>query len=392
MTSRISAAEPLGASSARDRVSEAGRPALPVPARRETWLMAEAPELASRVPWRPLAHTPTPVEPAAAAEPYLGRGGVWIKRDDLVSPLYGGNKVRRFEHLLADAEQRGARELITVGGLASTQVLATVLFGRAAGFDVSAVLFDQPVTSFVRRALLTSAMSGARLIYGGGYARTAYRTYRAWRAIARSQKPYFIGPGASSGMANLGYVDAMFELDEQVRRGLLPRPDVIVTPSGSGGTLAGLAVGAAILGWPTLLLGVRITDLIACNRATIRYRIEATARYLAERAPRFTRRRLTEARFGLHHGAIGGGYGHPTKEAIEAVRSIELLTGSPGEITYSGKALAGLRAIAREHPDKSILFWHTLSSVGPDTSAASPSLVSAMDPAFARFFEGEVLI
>jgi D-cysteine desulfhydrase len=245
------------------------------------------------------------------------------------------------------------------------------------------------VTSFVRRALLTSAMSGARLVYGGGYARTAYRT---WMAARRAHRPYFIGPGASSGMANLGYVDAMFELDEQVRRGLLPRPDIIVTPSGSGGTLAGLAVGAAILGWPTLMLGVRITDLIACNRATIRYRIEATARYLADRAPRFTRRRLTEARFGLHHGAIGGGYGHPTEAAIEATRAVELLTGAPGEITYSGKALAGLRAIGREHPNKSILYWHTLSSVGPDTSAARPSLVSLMDPAFARFFEGEVPI
>ena len=171
--------------------------------------MAEAPELAGVVPWRPLVHAPTPVEPATAAEPYLGRDGVWIKRDDLVSPVYGGNKVRRFEHLLADAEARGARELVTVGGLASTQVIATVLFGVAAGFDVTAVLFDQPVTSFVRRALLTDAAGGAKLVYGGGYARTAWRTLRA---VSRSSKPYFIAPGASGAMANLGYVDAMLEL------------------------------------------------------------------------------------------------------------------------------------------------------------------------------------
>jgi len=346
--------------------------------------MAEAPELAASVPWRPLAHTPTPVEPATAAEPYLGRGGVWIKRDDLASPLYGGNKVRRFEHLLADAERRGARELITVGGLASTQVIATALFGREVGLDVTAVLFDQPITSFARRALLTSASAGARLLYGGGYVRTVWTTLRA---LARSPRPYFIGPGASSPMANLGYVDAMLELSEQVRRNVLPRPDIIVTPSGSGGTLAGLAVGVSLLGWPTHLIGVRITERIACNRVTLGYRIEATARYLARHAPRFTRRSLTQARFSLHHGAIGRGYGHSTPEAIEAIRPVELLTGAPGEITYSGKALAGLRAIGREHPTKTILYWHTLSSVGPDVSAVSPSLVG---PAFARFFEGDL--
>lgn len=191
-------------------------------------------------------------------------------------------------------------------------------------------------------------------------------------------------------MANLGYVDAMLELNEQVESGLLPRPDIIVTPAGSGGTLAGLAVGASILGWPTLLVGVRITELIACNRAAIRYRIEATARYLAKHAPLFTRRRLTEARFALHHGAAGRGYGHPTPEAVAAIPTVASLTGSPGEVTYSGKALAGLRAVAAAHPTKTILYWHTLSSVAPDTSTREASLTAALPPQFARFFEGDL--
>jgi D-cysteine desulfhydrase len=132
--------------------------------RRENLLFAEVGGLASQVPWRPLARAPTLVEPATGARGYLEHGGVWIKRDDLVSPIYGGNKVRRFEHLLADAEAKGKKTLITVGGLASTQVIATVLLGKAAGFDVKAVLFDQPVTSFARRALLLGAWGGAELV------------------------------------------------------------------------------------------------------------------------------------------------------------------------------------------------------------------------------------
>ncbi|WP_433937652.1 1-aminocyclopropane-1-carboxylate deaminase/D-cysteine desulfhydrase [Sorangium cellulosum] len=354
-----------------------------LPAARELPLFAELPELAGQVPWRPLAHAPTPVVPCSAIEGYLGRGGVWVKRDDLISPLYGGNKVRRFEFLLADAERRGARTLVTVGGLASTQVMATALFGRALGFGVTAVLFDQPITRFGQRALLTSAASGAELIHGGGYATTAIR---AIRALRRAERPYFILPGASAALPCLGYVDAMLELAEQVRRGEAPRPDRIVVPSGTGGTLAGLALGAAMLGWPTTIVGVRITERVASNRAVVRYEIGSMKRLLARRAPRFTRRRLPAARFAIEHRAIGPGYGAPTPASIAAIPEVERLIGVPGEVTYSGKALAALREIGREHPGETILLWQTLSSARPPLAPGA----SALPPAFARFFEGDV--
>ncbi|WP_437922758.1 pyridoxal-phosphate dependent enzyme [Sorangium sp. So ce291] len=355
-----------------------------LPACRELPLFAELPELAGQVPWRPLAHAPTPVVPCAAIEGYLGRGGVWVKRDDLISPLYGGNKVRRFEFLLADAERRGARTLVTVGGLASTQVTATALFGRALGFAVTAVLFDQPLTRFGQRALLAGAASGAELVHGGGYATTAVR---ALRALRRAERPYFIMPGASAALPCLGYVDAMLELAEQVRRGEAPRPDRIVVPSGTGGTLAGLALGAAMLGWPTTVVGVRITERIASNRAVVRYEIASMKRLLARRAPRFTRRRLPAARFAIDHRAIGPGYGAPTPASVEAIPEVERLIGVPGEVTYSAKALAALRAIGQEHPGETILLWQTLSSARPPLA---PGGAAALPAAFARCFEGEV--
>ncbi|WP_438021388.1 pyridoxal-phosphate dependent enzyme [Sorangium sp. So ce315] len=372
------AAAPSGAATAPSGVAAAF-----LPASRELPLFAELPELAGQIPWRPLAHAPTPVVPCAAIEGYLGRGGVWVKRDDVISPLYGGNKVRRFEFLLADAERRGARTLVTVGGLASTQTTATALFGRALGFAVTAVLFDQPVTRFGRRALLTSAASGAELVHGGGYATTAVR---AIRALCRADRPYFILPGASSALPCLGYVDAMLELAEQVRRGEAPRPDRIVVASGTGGTLAGLALGAAVLGWPTTVVGVRITERIASNRAVVRYEIGSMKRLLARRAPRFTRRRLPAARFAIDHRAIGPGYGAPTPASIAAIPEVERLIGVPGEVTYSAKALAALREIGREHPGETILLWQTLSSARP---ALAPG-AAALPPAFARYFEGDV--
>jgi D-cysteine desulfhydrase len=308
-----------------------------------------------------------------------------MKRDDLASPLYGGNKIRRFEHVLADAERRGAREILTVGGLASTQVTATILFGRALGFEVRAVLFEQPVTTFARRSMLIQASAGGELVHGGGYAQTALRTTLA---LTRGAKKYFVLPGASEPMANLGYVGAMFELADQVERKELPRPDLIVLPAGSGGTAAALALGAMLLGWPTTVIGVRITERIACNRATIRLLLETTASYLARRAGSISRRRLPDPRFVVDHRAIGEGYGHPTPEAIRAIPEVERLIGVPGEITYSGKALAGLRTIAAENPGKTILLWNTLSASWPEPTLGPADL----PPAFARYFRGEVPI
>lgn len=354
--------------------------------RTEPLLFAELPELRGRVPWMPLAHVPTPVEPARAIEPWLGRGGVWVKRDDLVSPLYGGNKVRKYENVLADAREKGAKTLVTVGGLASTQVTATTLFGRALGFEVLAVLFDQPMTAFGRRALLGNAAAGATLVRGGGYVTTAWRAWRAWR---RTSSGYFIPPGAADPQANLGYVDAMLELGEQVRKGEMPRPDAIVLATGSSGTLAALALGAAYLGWDTTVIGVRITSILACNRISIGFILGSTARWLERISPRFARARAKGVRWRLFHRAIGKGYGWPTREAIAGVARVKDLTGVPGEVTYTGKALAGLEVIAKapEWRDKTILYWHTLSGTFPEAPEEARQLLPR---SFDDCFEGDL--
>jgi D-cysteine desulfhydrase len=324
------------------------------------------PALAKSVPWLPLAEVPTAIEPCEAIRGWLGRGGVYMKRDDLVSPVYGGNKVRRYEFVLADAKAKGARRIVTAGGLASTQVMATALLARPLGFAVCAVLFDQPVTRFGQDALLGLSEAGIELVYGGGYVMTGWRVLRAMR---QGQGNYLILPGAANALANLGYVDAMLEVGEQVARGEAPRPDVIVVPAGSSGTLAALALGCAHLGWDTEVVGVRITTPLACNRATVGFILGATDRFVARREPRW-KRLAGRARWSIYGGALGDGYGYPTPAAREGAGQIRELTGALGEVTYSGKALAALRDLGArpEYEQKTLLFWNTLSTVRPKPS------------------------
>lgn len=325
------------------------------------------PSLATSVPFIPLADAPTAVERCDALADYLGRGDVWMKRDDRISAVYGGNKVRRYEFVLADAKARGATGIVTVGGLASTQVMATARFGQALGLPVTAVLFDQPVTRFTREAILTSVDAGATLVHGGGYLRSAWK----YRALQKRPGAYVIGPGAATPRANLGYVDAVLELAAQVERGEMPRPDVIVLPTGSSGTLAALALATAWLGWDTEVVGVRITLAVACNALTVGLVRERTFRWIAARAPEFGRslgRR--RGRYRLYGGALGPGYGFPTAESVEAMEWYRRLTGKAGEVTYSAKALVGLRAVARDpaYAGKTILLWQTLSDVRPEVA------------------------
>jgi D-cysteine desulfhydrase len=314
---------------------------------------------------------PSPAEPLAA----LGER-VWVKRDDQVSDVYGGNKVRRWEWLLAEARDRGKRAVLTVGGLGSTQVTSLIAHGTRAGFDVYGVLFDQPETAFVHEALALDAGAGGHLVYGGRYGRTAYVTLRE---ILRRKDAMIIAPGASGPVANMAYVDAMLELGLQVERGEAPRPDRIVVACGSGGTAVGLAVGAAILGWPTRVVAARITDRFVSNTVTLGALARLTRRLLRQEG---FRGKVWPVHLEMEHRFAGPGYGMTTPEAERGAARFEELFGVPGEITYSGKAMAALEAAVREHPADVVLLWNTLSTTG---RTPPPIRAESLPPELARF-------
>ncbi|MFO0553176.1 MAG: pyridoxal-phosphate dependent enzyme [Polyangiaceae bacterium] len=318
-------------------------------------ILAFAPGLARR-PRIELTDRPTAIEQL----PAFG-SRVWVKREDRVSSVYGGNKVRRWEWLLGEARARGATEVMTVGGLGSSQVTSVAVHAGAAGFKVSAVLFDQLESAFVSEALELDARAGAAVSAVGGIARAVLSTTRRLGRHRGDPSLYFIAPGASGPVANVAYVDCALEIGEQVAAGIAPRPDRVVVACGSGGTAVGLSIGFAMLGWPTVVTAVRITDLVASNALTLGAMAFATTRLL--RREGFTGRRL-RPRFEIDHRFIGRGYGYATPEAERGARRFAELFGVAGEVTYSGKALAALEVAVTEHPGETILWINTLSTTG----------------------------
>jgi 1-aminocyclopropane-1-carboxylate deaminase/D-cysteine desulfhydrase-like pyridoxal-dependent ACC family enzyme len=323
-----------------------------------------------------LGRYPTPVTEltrVASAAGIPAGARLFCKHDDLTGTAYGGNKVRKLEHLLVEAKQRGARRIVTCGAVGSHHVLATAIYGRAQGFEVEAVLAPQLGTPHAEEV----ARVGASLEYAAFPVRSfaAIPLVLARRLGARGAS-YLVPPGGSSVTGSLGYVDAAEELAGQIARGELPRPSAIVVALGSGGTAAGLLVGLARSGLlvgsdgapPVELVAVQVVDAPFASAAQTLSLSLAIRRRLGEPLTRAALARSSAA-LRIERRFLGQGYGRPTAEgeAATALASLEGLTLDP---TYTSKTFAAALAEARRRGQggsrgASVLFWNTLSAKEP---------------------------
>jgi D-cysteine desulfhydrase len=316
---------------------------------------------------------PTPVELMARLSTPACE--LWVKRDDLSNDVYGGNKVRKLERILESARSRGARRLLTFGTAGSHQALATAVHGKRAGFEVAAVLAPQPRTEYAVDVLRAALASGLEAVPASSLATVPFQLARV-----RKRGDFFVDAGGSSVEGTLGYVDAAFELEEQVQSGALPRPDAIVVPLGSAGTAAGLAAGIAELGVSTRVVAVRIVGPALMGKGR--------TLWLAGRA---ARRRSTAARLSsiarvleLERGYLGRGYGYAT-EAAERATATAAREGISLDVTYTAKTFAAALDLVAAARFRHVLFWHTLSStpLGPLLEHA-PALPAELDRLFVR--------
>jgi D-cysteine desulfhydrase len=341
------------------------------------------------LPRHPLTQLPTPVMGLERLAARAGVGPLWIKRDDASGPLYGGNKPRKLEWLLGAALARGRRGVITFGGIGTHHGLATALCARDAGLHTVLVLMPQPVTEHVRRALLLHCAAGAEMHLAGGVGGIVVQSLaRCARGLLGGAPLAIIPTGGTSALGAIGYVNAGFELAEQVRAGALPEPAAIVVPLGSGGTVAGLALGCKLAGLRTRVIGVLVTDILPPSARRLASLGNATLHRLRRIDASLSAAPLTAADIHIEPGFIGAGYGAVTDDGLAAARLLADSDGIALETTYTAKALAALLVLAQrpEWRGKPMLFWNTYSSVDPAASLPTLPDWRALPPAFHRFF------
>ncbi len=351
------------------------------------------PTLVDRLARETFTELPTPVARLARLGHRVGIDQLYIKRDDLSGPLYGGNKPRKLEFVLGDARRRRRSTVLTFGGIGSHQALATTICAGAVGMRTQLVLVPQPVTDHVRHTLLLDHAHGAELHLASGmvHAATTTVTLIARDALAGTL-PAIIPVGATSTLGTIGYVNAALELADQVRAGELPSPHTIFVALGSGGTIAGLVLGFKLAELRTRVVGVLVTDLLAPSTRRLARLARGALAYLRRRAPAIPDVTIGPDDFTIATDELGPGYGASTPAAEEARRLMAESEGITLETTYTAKCLAALLRFGKSAPSRggngragAVLFWNTFSAIEP----AAPNGLPAPDelpPAFRKFF------
>ncbi len=352
------------------------------------------PTLRGRLPRVCLTQLPTRAHRLQRLGDDLGVAQLWVKRDDESGALYGGNKPRKLEFLLGAALAAGRRTVLTFGGIGTHHGLATAICARAVGLRAILVLLRQPVTEHVRHCLLLDFAAGAELHYAPSVPRVVLRALRLCGGQLRhGALPHVSATGGTSPTGTLGYVNAALELGEQVAAGDLPAPDWIFVPMGSGGTVAGLVLGAKLAGLQARIIGVLVTDILPPSAERLAKLAAKSLRILRTAAPDVPAVDISASDFRIIAGYVGPAYGAPTDAARHARDVLARREGIQLETTYTAKCLAALIDAAGSPPyhDGTILFWNTFSSVDPGEHLGPLPDYHELPREFHQFFKGQVV-
>lgn len=296
----------------------------------------------------PLGIFPTPLYKLENISKVLGCN-VWIKRDDLTGVGLGGNKVRKLEYLLAEAKEQNAEIIFTTGGAQSNHAMLTACCSNKLGLTPILILKERGVTERKGNQLLEYLMgTDVRFMDTDSYDDIYEEMDRVGQSLGK--KYYKIPCGGSNSLGSIGYVECMAEIAEQAEA-LGVNFNYVFAPEGSGGTHAGVALGAKMF-----LPGTKVTGM------------KVDSDPFEEITPAITKGAIDILGIDLeveefnHLDCCGPGYAIPSKEGNEAIKLMAKEEGIFLDPVYTGKAFGGLIKMAKEgqfKKDDNVLFLYT---------------------------------
>ncbi len=351
--------------------------------------------LEDKVPHIPLANLPTPIYRCHNLEKILEHDSIFIKRDDLTGSgnLYGGNKVRKLAFLLADAVRSGAKKIVTFGSAGTNHGLATACYCKELGLDCLLMLKNQPNSPVVRQNLLLDHYFNAEIEI---FANNVERKAALDEVLKTNNDIYFFPTGGSIPLGALGYVDAAFELKEQIEKGDMPKPDLIYLPVGSCGTTAGLLLGLALAQIDSKIIAIAVEPEEKLNEfeETTKKLFSETNQLLNSFCDALPIVEFPNEQLIINKNFCGEQYGLWMRCVEDIVRVMKNEEGIIVEGTYSAKPIAALIADIRNHTrnsDEVILVWNTYC--GLDFSHLTDTVdYKQLNPKVHRYFEDAQLV
>jgi D-cysteine desulfhydrase family pyridoxal phosphate-dependent enzyme len=302
------------------------------------------------IPRLRFAHLPTPIESLPRLSEALGGPRLLVKRDDQTGLAFGGNKTRKLEFLVAEAQAQKADLLITAGALQSNHCRQTAAAAARFGFDCQLVLFGEP-PSEASANLWLDQLFGADIIHTNRAHRDETLEKAFEEAKRQGHKPYLVPYGGSNTTGALGYTYALEEFVAQNTGA-----DWVVFPSSSGGTQAGMLLGARLFGYKGKILGISVDE-------PQRHLQEHVAGLASETSERLGKRiGFTADEVLVNADYCAAGYGVLTDAEREAVHLFARTEGLLIDPVYTARAAAGMLDLIRSEffrKDETVLFWHT---------------------------------
>ena len=301
----------------------------------------------------PLGVYPTPFYKLENISARYGKN-IWIKRDDLCGVALGGNKVRKLEYLLAEAKAQGCDTVFTTGGAQSNHAMLTAACAARLGMKCILILKQRGVTDR-KGNLILDEIYGAdvRFMDTDSYDDIYAEMHRVADELAKEgHKSYFIPCGGSNALGALGYMNCVREFTEQAEAAGI-KIGHIVSATGSGGTTAGLLLGAKVYQPSVKVTGMGVDD----------DPFEEIVPALAAQSAGILEGELVRSNDDfqmVYH--LGDGYAIPNPEDTPYIEELARLEGILLDPVYTGKAWSGMLKLLKDgyfDGQDNIVFVHT---------------------------------
>ena len=300
------------------------------------------------------------------------KNDIYIKRDDLLGIGLGGNKVRKLEYILGDALSKNADIVITSGGVQSNHVRLTIAAANKVGLKAIAVLVGSEPERYTGNTLLDKVL-GAEIHFADIKSKEALSTGELNRLLdeegerlvqeikskyeALGKIVYVIPGGGKMPPGIAGYINATSEIYAQLQEMRL-NADYIVTGVGTASTIASLIIGEKLYNTGIKPIGILVTNTLGSAKAyaeRVKTEIDGYLKHFGWNLD------ITLDDIRLFDAYTGEGYGLPSDDGLEAIKTLARSEGLIVDHIYTGKAFAGLLDLSKKEyfGDKNVIFLHT---------------------------------
>ena len=329
----------------------------------DNYLFRAYPALKEHVGYVSLGTLPTPIQKLEKFGALVGHQQIYVKKDNESGALFGGNKVRKLEFLFGDALAHNAKGVLTVGYAGSNHTCATAMYAHEIGLRCICMHLPQLPTAYARRNILLSMAHGAELHLYETWAQREAAIYERNKVFKKETGSclYLIPSGGSNEIGTLGFLNAVYELKDQIAQGIMPEPDYIYVAIGSVGTAAGIILGVRVAGLKTKVIPVCIEPELFEGEHALKLSswVRITSEVLHRIDPTFPLVDIKQSEIPINYNFIGKGYAYISPEVHGAMQMFRTIEGIKLDGTYTGKACAAMMddLMYGKLSDKVVLFW-----------------------------------